>query len=240
MLGIHWPRQPDDWADCWDVRFDGIDQEAVQRHVPHPMITVMYGEHHPEKMDGDCYLVAAVPVESTPHEHVVPNHLKRGDTVITVAKSYVVAFRPTPECHHPMADDNVLRRAPVQELMTEVQRLGLTPAAVAPRPTPPNYLFKKMANVKSTRVAGNEWVGGTVTLTRESLSFVPNVANSAFTQVSDVSIPLAEITGADLRRAYVTHIVAVHTLEGDFLFRCFGAKRVLMQLRAALPAGPSA
>lgn len=74
------------------------------------------------------------------------------------------------------------------------------------------------------RLFGGLWVGGTATLSHDTLRFDPNDMNRAM-HATDVSftLPLREITGIRLERGILTKIVVVSTLDGERRLRCFGA-----------------
>lgn len=113
-------------------------------------------------------------------------------------------------------------------------------------------LVRKTANAKLTDVKGRgptrlvtslytsatagTWVGGTVVLTHDELSFSANAMNRAVQKGTlDVSFPLDSIIGAAITGGVGTKIISVR-LAGDetFEFRCNGAKEVLVTLEKAL------
>ncbi len=84
---------------------------------------------------------------------------------------------------------------------------------------------------------GGLWVGGKVTATRDGLRFAPNRLNMAFHEgLKDVHIPLSNIRAVTREFGWVTGIVAVRHEEGEFRFRCFGAKQVAATLGAYVAA----
>jgi hypothetical protein len=84
---------------------------------------------------------------------------------------------------------------------------------------------------------GGVWVGGTVVLTEQELTFKANKLNRAVQKGDmDFAFPLTDISGADLVGGFGTKIISVHIRGGDFLFRCFGAKKALAKLLAAVAA----
>lgn len=83
---------------------------------------------------------------------------------------------------------------------------------------------------------GGTWVGGTIVLTDDTLSFSANAMNRAVQKGElDVSFPVDRIIGAAITGGVGTKIIAVR-LTGDetFEFRCNGAKDVLATLEKAL------
>ncbi len=84
---------------------------------------------------------------------------------------------------------------------------------------------------------GGLWVGGKVTVTRDGLRFVPNRLNVAFHEgLKDTHIPLSSIRTVTREFGWVTGIVAVRHSEGEFRFRCYGAKQVAATLGAYVAA----
>jgi hypothetical protein len=73
--------------------------------------------------------------------------------------------------------------------------------------------------------AGGLWVGGTVTLTPDAVSFEANGLNQALhTSLRSYAFPLAEVTRVADRLGILTRIVDVERADGSVLtFRCFGA-----------------
>lgn len=86
------------------------------------------------------------------------------------------------------------------------------------------------------RRMGGLWVGGSITLTHETLSFAPNALNtSAHTGTTSWAVPLARITEVADRFGWVTRIVDVRTDDGAiFTFRCFGARAFAEAIRRAV------
>lgn len=125
-LNAHWtaPDAPWEW---WDGHFDGVGRRAGRKGLPQRRITFLRGEAHLEKCNGPCYAVAAIPVRSTPLTIVGPGeHVEQGEVVVTVAQCYVLAWRRVRDGWR-LSDDPGRDRAPVDELIGGVRRLGLTP-----------------------------------------------------------------------------------------------------------------
>jgi len=87
------------------------------------------------------------------------------------------------------------------------------------------------------RKYGGLWVGGKVTAKPDGLRFVPNRMNLAFHEgLESIYIPLASIRAVTREFGWVTGIVVVRHAQGEFRFRCFGAKRVAAILGAHVTA----
>jgi hypothetical protein len=84
---------------------------------------------------------------------------------------------------------------------------------------------------------GGLWVGGKVTVTPDGLRFVPNRVNRVVHMgLESTYIPLADIRAVSHEFGWVTGIVVVRHSQGEFRFRCFGAKRVAAILGAHVTA----
>jgi hypothetical protein len=83
---------------------------------------------------------------------------------------------------------------------------------------------------------GGVWVGGRLTLTDRTLTFVPNAVNRvANTGVLDIEIDLAEVTGpVTVLPGFVTKIIAVPVGGAVFKARCWGAKKMAERIQAAV------
>jgi hypothetical protein len=88
------------------------------------------------------------------------------------------------------------------------------------------------------RQFGGVWVGGTVTLTEDELSFAPNALNRAVhVSVASTTIPLGSVARASDRFGWFTRIIDVVQTDGSvFTFRCYGAKAFGEKIRAAAEA----
>lgn len=74
---------------------------------------------------------------------------------------------------------------------------------------------------------GGLWVGGKVTVARDGLRFVPNGMNMALHEgLESAFIPASSIQAVAREFGWITGIVVVRHAQGEFRFRCFGAKRV--------------
>lgn len=82
---------------------------------------------------------------------------------------------------------------------------------------------------------GGLWVGGSVTLTEDTLTFSPNGMNAAaHDRDTSAGVSLERVVDVTDRFGWVTRIVDVHTDMGElFTFRCFGAKAFADTVRQA-------
>jgi hypothetical protein len=84
---------------------------------------------------------------------------------------------------------------------------------------------------------GGLWVGGKITITPDGLRFAPNRMNTALHQGLDATyIPMASIKAVTREFGWLTGIVVVRHLAGEFRFRCFGATQVAAALAAHVAA----
>ena len=78
---------------------------------------------------------------------------------------------------------------------------------------------------------GGLWVGGKVTAGASELSFVPNAMNRALhVGLGEIHIPLRSIRSVRRESGWFTGIVIVEHEQGEFRFRCYGAKQVAATL----------
>ncbi|UWX04528.1 hypothetical protein H1235_06635 [Pseudoxanthomonas sp. NC8] len=71
------------------------------------------------------------------------------------------------------------------------------------------------------------WVGGRVTATADGVRFAPNGMNRIFHEgLESTYIPMADIRSVVREFGWVTGIVVVKHAQGEFRFRCYGARRV--------------
>jgi hypothetical protein len=86
-------------------------------------------------------------------------------------------------------------------------------------------------------LAGGVWVGGTMVLTAEELTFRASDTNRLTkTGTIDFACRLSEIVNATVGEGFGTKIIVVHTKHGEFSFKCFGAVKAHRQLLAAVTA----
>jgi len=90
---------------------------------------------------------------------------------------------------------------------------------------------------------GGLWVGGSVELTTQAVTFRPNALNLKIHKEDySFSVPLREITAVERSWGFVSGIVTFATARGQFKLRCFGARRLrdaVHRARAELEARPS-
>ena len=83
---------------------------------------------------------------------------------------------------------------------------------------------------------GGLWVGGKITAAPDGIRFAPNGMNKALhVGLESTHIPLGEITSVHREFGWVTGIVVVKHLGGEFRFRCFGAKQLALALASKIP-----
>jgi hypothetical protein len=85
---------------------------------------------------------------------------------------------------------------------------------------------------------GGLWVGGTVTVSADSLDWVPNIMNKAVhANLEPVHIPLRDVRSVRRVFGIVTGIVVVELVDGaEFRFRCFNARGVAENMSDLLPS----
>ena len=130
----------------------------------------------------------------------------------------------------PVADLCV--RAPMRTLRIRKLANALIPNAT------PSELVTGAALTAVERLGeryGGLWVGGTVDISDDGVSFTPNGLNVAFhVGLAPVRIPLADIRSARREFGWVTGIVVVEHTHGEFRFRCFGARNIAARLSQCL------
>lgn len=82
---------------------------------------------------------------------------------------------------------------------------------------------------------GGLWVGGTVVMSHYGVEFRANAMNRAV-HGGETSVAIANQAIRSVRRefGFVTGIVVVEHDAGEFRFRCFGAKGVVVKYQAAV------
>lgn len=87
-----------------------------------------------------------------------------------------------------------------------------------------------------TSATAGTWVGGTIVLTNDELSFSANAMNRAVQKGTlDLSFPIDRIIGAAITGGVGTKIITVSLTDDEtFEFRCNGAKDVLATLEKTL------
>ena len=95
-----------------------------------------------------------------------------------------------------------------------------TPSDVVPFAAFPTILRFK-------RKHGGLWVGGSVTVSKAGVSFSPNRLNRIFhDELQPIDVPAKNIRAVRHEFGWFTGIVVVDHLDGEFRFRCYGAKRL--------------
>jgi hypothetical protein len=88
------------------------------------------------------------------------------------------------------------------------------------------------------RKHGGIWVGGTVTVSESGVSFVPNRVNRlAHSNLAPVNVPAKDIRDVRREFGWVTGIVVVRHVRGEFRFRCYGAKQLAATMGAKFNVG---
>ena len=79
------------------------------------------------------------------------------------------------------------------------------------------------------------WVGGRVEITDDGIRFAANKLNLALNENAEpVWGPMASIRSVELGSGLITKVVTVHYADGNFRFRCFGAKGVVDEMQRHL------
>jgi hypothetical protein len=109
-------------------------------------------------------------------------------------------------------------------LLPDAASSGLLPAMVA-------------GTVEAARKhLGGLWVGGRVKASSEAITFTPNSMNAAIhTKLDAVRIPLSSVRTVRREFGWLTGIVVVEHAQGEFRFRCFGARNVARVLSSHVP-----
>jgi hypothetical protein len=81
------------------------------------------------------------------------------------------------------------------------------------------------------------WVGGTLFVREDGVSFEPNQLNKAV-QDGELATELewTDVVGVHVRPGLVTNIIELSHTHGMQAFRCFGAKRVALKIDRAWKA----
>jgi hypothetical protein len=83
------------------------------------------------------------------------------------------------------------------------------------------------------RKHGGLWVGGTVHATRGGVTFAPNGLNRVFHEdLEAIDVAAGDIKSVRHEFGWITGIVVVTHVGGEFRFRCYGAKRLAATLAA--------
>ena len=81
------------------------------------------------------------------------------------------------------------------------------------------------------RKYGGLWVGGTVVATSRGVSFAPNGLNRALHEdVGAIDVLARDIKSVRHEFGWLTGVVVVTHVGGEFRFRCYGAKKLAAML----------
>jgi hypothetical protein len=81
---------------------------------------------------------------------------------------------------------------------------------------------------------GGLWVGGTLSVSRNGVSFSPNRLNRAFHEdLEPINVPADDIRAVRQEFGWFTGIVVVEHIHGEFRFRCYGAKQLAATMAAS-------
>lgn len=79
------------------------------------------------------------------------------------------------------------------------------------------------------------WVGGQIEITDDGIRFEANKLNRAMNNnAAPVWIPMSSVRSVDLGSGLITKVITVGHSDGEFRFRCFGAKGVVDELQRYL------
>ena len=84
-----------------------------------------------------------------------------------------------------------------------------------------------------TRTQGGLWVGGAVIVSSSGVLFVPNRLNRLFhSDPEPINVRAEDIRGVRHEFGWLTGIVVVKHVSGEFRFRCYGAKQLAATMAA--------
>ena len=107
--------------------------------------------------------------------------------------------------------------------------------AFIPDATPSDLLLDPALSAvnRFKRKHGGLWVGGTISVLRDGVSFSPNRLNQAFhVGLEPVNVLAKDIRSVRHQFGWITGIVVVEHVHGEFRFRCFGAKHLAANMAA--------
>lgn len=108
--------------------------------------------------------------------------------------------------------------------------LNATPSGLVPA-----YALSAIRRFKRTQ--GGLWVGGTVEISQAGVSFSPNGLNRVFHEpLEPISVPAKDVRAVRYEFGWVTGIVVVEHVHGEFRFRCYGAKHLAATMATAFNA----
>jgi hypothetical protein len=126
-------------------------------------------------------------------------------------------------------------RSPTRTL--NIRRLA---NAFIPEATPADVLpvAALWATRRFQRTHGGVWVGGRVSVSTSGVSFVPNRLNRlAHNDLAPVNVRAEDIREVRREFGWVTGIVVVRHVRGEFRFRCYGAKQLVATMGANFNVG---
>ena len=89
------------------------------------------------------------------------------------------------------------------------------------------------------RKHGGLWVGGTVSVSQAGVFFTPNGLNRfVHDGLEPVNVPSQNIRAVRREFGWFTGIVVVEHTQGQFRFRCYGAKRLAASMCRVLNVRP--
>lgn len=84
------------------------------------------------------------------------------------------------------------------------------------------------------RKHGGLWVGGTVSVSHSGVCFSPNGLNKVLhAGLKPIHVPAEHIRSVRYEFGWFTGIVVIEHLNGEFRFRCYGAKRLTATMNAS-------
>jgi hypothetical protein len=90
---------------------------------------------------------------------------------------------------------------------------------------------------KFKRKHGGLWVGGRVSVSEAGVTFLANGLNQALhVGLEPIHVPAQDIRSVRYEFGWITGIVVVEHLRGEFRFRCYGAKRLAAAMAASFTA----
>ena len=133
-------------------------------------------------------------------------------------------------------DDDV--RQPTETLKIRKLANAFIPGVTPARRVPVAALS---AIYSYTRTHGGLWVGGTVFVSSSGVSFVPNGINRlVHSDVEPVNVRAEDVKDVRREFGWVTGVVVVKHVSGEFRFRCYGAKQLAATMSANFTMRPEA
>lgn len=126
--------------------------------------------------------------------------------------------------------------APVRWPYTTTVNVRKPANAFLPNATPSRILpgVVVWAIDRFKRKHGGLWVGGTVAVSEAGVSFSPNGLNQTVHEgLEPISVSATGIRAVRYEFGWVTGIVIVEHVRGEFRFRCYGAKHLVAIMATA-------